>query len=114
MADLINRQHLLEYLCKTTLDRDWLVNQYNADWLYSWLESQPAIDPASLRPKGECKFCSKEDNGALCWDCSDLGISIEYRAGRIRVTNEYGDEAYLGVHFCPNCGRAMEVNNGGN
>lgn len=88
-----------------------LENNYNAA---VWFNENQAryierlgLDPESLRKKGECKFCSKEDNGALCWDCSDLGISIEYRAGRIRVTNEYGDEAYLGVNFCPNCGADM-------
>ena len=54
-----------------------------------------------------CRFCSKEDKGGLAWECSDIGVSIEFRAGKIRVTNEEGDEAYLNVRYCPNCGALM-------
>lgn len=57
ISDLINRQHLFEYLCETTPESDWLVNQYNADWIYSWIESQPTIDAVEVVRCKDCKHC---------------------------------------------------------
>lgn len=47
MAEYIEREALLAFLDGNHDDRDWLVNQYNADWICSWIESQPAADVVS-------------------------------------------------------------------
>lgn len=47
MAEYIEREALLAFLEENHTDRDWLVNQYNADWICSWIESQPAADVVS-------------------------------------------------------------------
>ena len=44
MAEYIEREALVAFLESNHDDRDWLVNQYNADWICSWIESQPAAD----------------------------------------------------------------------
>lgn len=43
MPRLIDADAMLEYLEKHHCD-DWLLNQYNADWIASWIESQPTIE----------------------------------------------------------------------
>lgn len=56
MNDLISRSALIKYLDETHYNdgSDWMVSQYNADWIYSWLESQPAVDAV---PVVRCKDC---------------------------------------------------------
>lgn len=44
MARLIDADALLKWLEECTDEKDWLVSQYNADWIYSMLESAPTVD----------------------------------------------------------------------
>ena len=48
MADLIDRQALLGFLDDITNDEEWLVNQYNADWIYSWIDFAPSVDAVEV------------------------------------------------------------------
>lgn len=48
MADFIDRAPMLEFLDLQHYDKDMNVTQYNPDWIYSWLESQPAVDAVEL------------------------------------------------------------------
>ena len=43
MPRLIDADALMEYLEEYHCD-DWLLNQYNADWIASWVEGQPTIE----------------------------------------------------------------------
>lgn len=44
MSRLIDAAPMLEFLDLQHYDKDMLVSQYSADWIYSWLESQPTIE----------------------------------------------------------------------
>jgi hypothetical protein len=48
--EYIDRKPLLQYLKETVPDNDWLVSQFNADWIYSFIESPLAAD---VVPKAE-------------------------------------------------------------
>ena len=56
MAEYIDREALLKFLDDTHEDRDWIVNQYNADWIYSLVESQPAADVVEVVRCRDCKY----------------------------------------------------------
>lgn len=60
MADLIDRAPMLEFLDLQHYDKDMQVTQYSPDWIYSWLESQPAVDAV---PVIRCKDCDYYENG---------------------------------------------------
>lgn len=40
----IDRKRLLNFIEENNDKNDWLVSQYNADWIYSFIESAPAVD----------------------------------------------------------------------
>lgn len=44
MGEYIDKEKLLKYLEETNTSDEWIVNQYNADWIYSFIESQPTAD----------------------------------------------------------------------
>ena len=44
----IDKDKMLKYLDETHTDNEWLVGQYNADWIYSFIESQPDVDVVKL------------------------------------------------------------------
>lgn len=54
MADLIDRAPMLEFLDLQHYDKDMQVTQYSPDWIYSWLESQTAVDAVEVV---RCKEC---------------------------------------------------------
>lgn len=56
MDELISRCAMLEYLESIHDDSEWLVSQYNADWIYSWLESQPTVDAVPVVRCKDCKY----------------------------------------------------------
>ncbi len=88
MGDLISKSALLEYLDSMHDDSEWLVSQYNADWIYSWLESQPTIDAVEVKH-------GRWDDDCRCTNCT-----------------WYAPFDCEGVIFyslyCPNCGTKMD------
>lgn len=52
---LIDLDTLLQFLESQNCANDWLVNMYNADWIASWLESQPIIEIEVVRCK-DCRY----------------------------------------------------------
>lgn len=79
MPEYIEREALIAFLEDNHDDKDWLVNQYNADWICSWIESQPAADVVAVVRCKDCKHWKKQD----------------FMAGNDRYHLEYGG-------FCPN------------
>lgn len=47
--DYIERGALTAFLEANHDDKDWMVTQYNADWICSWIESQPAADVVEVK-----------------------------------------------------------------
>lgn len=55
MDDLISRKTLIEFLDETVEDEEMLVSQYNADWIYSFIESAPSVDAVEVVRCKDCK-----------------------------------------------------------
>lgn len=55
MVDLISRKALIDFLDETVPYDEMLASQYNADWIYSLIESAPAVDAVEVVRCKECK-----------------------------------------------------------
>ena len=55
MAEYIEREALIAFLEDNHDNKDWLVNQYNADWICSWIENQPAADVVAVVRCRDCR-----------------------------------------------------------
>lgn len=47
-SDLISREALLDYIDSTSEIKDWCLNRYSADWIYSFVKSAPSVDAAPV------------------------------------------------------------------
>lgn len=56
MARLIDADERMQWLENNTDESDWLANQYNADWIWSMLDSAPTVDAV---PVVRCKDCTQ-------------------------------------------------------
>lgn len=74
---LIDVDALLKWLEETNSERDWMVNQYNADWVYSMIDSAPTIDAVPVVRCGECvkpiEDCPFKDHVMLKTDFCSYG-----------------------------------------
>jgi hypothetical protein len=59
MAEYIDREKMLKYLEENNTADEWIVGQYNADWIYSFIESQPTADVVEVV---RCKDCDVPHN----------------------------------------------------
>lgn len=90
-GDLISRKALLDYIDSTNEIKDWCLNRYSADWIYSFVKSAPAVDAASV-VHGQ-------------W------IEKSYLLGTTRYCSECGENYGMphGVfNYCPHCGAKMD------
>lgn len=88
MAEYINREEMLKYLEENNTADEWIVGQYNADWIYSFIESQPTADVKEVK-HGE-------------W--LNVLFTQRYRCSLC------GNEIYFGKDkFCSECGAKMDV-----
>jgi len=69
---LIDLDTLLQFLESQNCANDWLVSMYNADWIASWLESQPIIEIDVVRCK-DCKYGRLDDYTLKMFCSSPLG-----------------------------------------
>ena len=92
MSDLISREALLDYIDSTNEIKDWCLNQYSADWIYSFVESAPAVDAA---PVVHGRWERKHSN-VYCTACSK----------GYRITN--GGPNVMTFVYCPMCGARMD------
>lgn len=91
MSDLISREALLDYIDSTNEIKDWCLNRYSADWIYSFVESAPAVDAAPV--------------------VHGRWIEKSYLLGTTRYCSECGENYGMphGVfNYCPNCGAKMD------
>lgn len=92
MSDLISREALLDYIDSTNEIKDWCLNQYSADWIYSFVESAPAVDAA---PVVHGRWERKRSN-VYCTACGK----------GYRITN--GGPNVMAFVYCPMCGARMD------
>lgn len=95
MGRLIDANALLKWLEECADEKEWLVSQYNADWIYSMLESAPTVD-AVEEVHGRWQERYTPNGKYVAWDgfyCSVCGR----RAAR--------------TNYCPNCGAKMDGGN---
>lgn len=91
MSDLISREALLDYIDSTNEIKDWCLNRYSADWIYSFVKSAPAVDAAPV--------------------VHGRWIKKSYLLGTTRYCSECGENYGMphGVfNYCPNCGAKMD------
>ena len=84
MSDLISREALLDYIDSTNEIKDWCLNRYSADWIYSFVESAPSVDAAPV-------VHGRWINNSALNKCSKC--------------RTYWDTK---TNFCPNCGAKMD------
>ena len=85
---LIDANAVLKWLQEITDPKEWLVSQYNADWIWSMIDSHPTVEAVEVKHGEwtvECKNRLK---------CSNCGF------GR-------NTDTQLGWNYCPNCGAKM-------
>lgn len=92
MSDLISREALLDYIDSTNEIKDWCLNRYSADWIYSFVKSAPAVDAA---PVVHGRWERKHSN-VCCTACSK----------GYRITN--GGPNVMTFVYCPMCGARMD------
>ena len=68
-------------------ETDWLINQYNLDWIYSFVEAQPTIE---TRPVIHGHWIEKKMpfDYVMCSAC-EIGVPFE-------------------TDYCPSCGAKMD------
>lgn len=93
MGDLISREALLEYIKQITAETEWLVSQYNADWIYTLIESAPPVDAAAVIRCKDCKRWLKDTAG-----CTDFVGRCAYANYMIGATGYclYGERKEKG------------------
>ncbi len=70
MANYIDRECLLRYLEETVTPEDWLVSQYNADWVYSLIEAPPTACVVEVVRCNDCKHkVTANFNGDILIGC---------------------------------------------
>ena len=60
---LIDANALIKWLEEITEEKDWLVSQYNADWIWSMLDSAPTVDAVEVVRCKDCKHFIQEEHG---------------------------------------------------
>jgi hypothetical protein len=105
MAEYIDRETMLKYLEENNTADEWIVGQYNADWIYSFIESQPTADVEEVK-HGEWidKFNGKYANPTfVCSNCGEKALLENY----INELNQWRYRQSLSTR-CPFCGAKMD------
>lgn len=98
---LIDADKLTNFLDESVPDSDVCISQYNADWIYSFIESAPTIDPVFHGvwiERWDSERCGEEYYDECYCSCSVCGYS------------EVGESKYQGK-YCRECGALMDANN---
>lgn len=90
---LIDADALKAWIESCTEEKDWIVSQYNADWIWSMLDSAPTIDAEPVVRCGRCKW----GKAYKAWDgqagfkcdllCVDIGVNDFCSCGERRESN---------------------------
>lgn len=68
MVEYIDREKMLKHLEENNTADEWIVGQYNADWIYSFIESQPTAEVEEVTRCENCKYyvadyCTRDIKG---------------------------------------------------
>lgn len=92
---LIDANATIKWMEDNTANSEWMVNQYNADWICSMLETAPTVDAVEVK---HGRWVEKSNpwgqDGSHSYDCSVCG----------QRTCVVGEK----LHYCPNCGAKMD------
>lgn len=94
MAEYIDREKMLKYLEENNTADEWIVGQYNADWIYSFIESQPTADVVEVKH-------SRWENISGFDVCNICGTSPAYCEPKPNNPKGYPP-------YCHNCGAKMD------
>ena len=89
---LIDANAVLKWLDEITDPKEWLVSQYNADWIWSVIDSAPTVDAVPVVHGRWHEF--EATDGIVCSECG--------RAWNII------DNCTETFNYCPNCGAKMD------
>ena len=93
MARYIDADKMQDFLAETNSIDDWLVSQYNADWISSFIESQPTADVMEVVRCKDCKY----------WELNGLGKNLQCKIGYCLNDNWENYEFYCVTYehdFC--------------
>ena len=100
MSEYIERDKLIAFLDANHDENDWMVNQYNADWICSWIDSQPTADVVEVK-HGRWET-DKED---IEWGNA---LKRKYCANcKKRPHFDKEERKFILTNYCPNCGAKM-------
>ena len=97
MAEYIDREKMLKYIEENNTADEWIVGQYNADWIYSFIESQPTADVVEAK-HGEWIY--NTDDFTPKMRCSVCGYNKPIAAGE-NIEQQPSD-------YCNKCGAKMD------
>ena len=92
MARYIDADRLQDFLVETNDIDDWCISQYSADWISSFIESQPTANVV------EVKHGKWEKRTFIIFDSERVG----YRCSECNTTWD------TNTNYCPNCGAKMD------
>lgn len=95
--EYIERGALLKRFAELHDGGNWLVNDYNADWIHSFIETAPAADVVEVR-HGEWIEHDDDWCGAY-YTCSACGCDWTTIDGTPQENN---------MKYCPECGAKMD------
>lgn len=99
---LIDADEPLKYIEENNTEREWVVNKYNADWIWSFIDSAPTIDAEPVR-HGHWKEKRKYEVGAAVDD--DGWVELEEFCS---VCGKWVKTQWRSPLYCPNCGAKMD------
>jgi hypothetical protein len=76
----IDKEKMLKYLEENNTDDEWIIGQYNADWIYGFIESQPTADVVEVVRCKDCRFnvANMEKDGYDTTDYDGIDIVCSY------------------------------------
>ena len=83
--EYIERGALIAFLDANHDENDWMVNQYNADWICSWIDSQPTADVVEVK---HAHWVGVHDGWGCCSNCHRMD-GIDKLATHCRFCGAY-------------------------
>ena len=88
---LIDANAVLQWLIDVTDRKEWLVSQYNADWIFGMIDSQPTVDAVEV----------------VHGRWIDTPHAYGFVSPRCSVCLQFS-KYHEKFNFCPNCGAKMD------
>ena len=102
---LIDANARIKWMEDNTANSEWMVNQYNADWICSMLETAPTVDAVEVVHGHWVSLTECANAGVYCSVCNKKVYKEDYawcnRKNKLRS------------NYCPNCGAKMDGDGNG-